>query len=273
MGVLTIYDDYMGKNAKCNGQDAYSMVTKQTYNAVAHTYGHTRCGKGAWREELQYLLKVLPEKRGLRLCDLGCGTGRVLQFLVEEKVHFVHYVGVDYSQAMLREVQGWMEKFFPSQGISLQSGPILPRLSWLARWLQRLKVSSSRIELVEAPMQEIDPQEEAYDVVTMAASFHHLLSREDRETVLELVSWMLAPGGVLYMSNWQVSDALRTKTDLGEGIWKVHFGGKSGGDRYYYQLSAEELTELLLYAGFEDIQHHALSTGNLVTTAKKPHDA
>lgn len=269
MGGLKIYGDYMGNSMKCNGQDEMSMVTRQTYDRVAHAYGHSRCGKGAWRTELDLLRERLVGVRRIRLADLGCGTCRVLQYLIEEGRVPETYVGVDYSRPMLEEAAQWLRPLCAPRPVLLQEGSSLLKERPLGRCIRFIAGNKAPYTLHQASICEIDPDAEMVDVVVMAASFHHLLRREERETALELANWMLAPGGLLFVSTWDVTMASREKTDMGEGIWKVHFGGREGGDRYYYHVTRKEMGELLRYAGFTEIVFHELPTGNLVTMAKK----
>lgn len=266
---MKIYGDYMGNSMKCNGQDGMSMVNLQTYNRVAHTYGHSRCGKGAWRSELELLRGRLEPNPKLRLADLGCGTGRVLQYLLEEGIKPEAYVGVDFSRPMLEEAARWLGPLCQPRPITIHEGPLLRAPTPWQRLVRFFTGEQAPYALHHASICAMDPDAEMVDVVVMAASLHHLLRREDRETALELVHWMLAPGGLLYISTWDVAKAPRSKKDMGQGIWKVHFGGKEGGDRYYYHLSEEELRELLLYAGFVEAEFFSLPSGNLVAIAKK----
>lgn len=250
-----------------NGRDLREVVTQQTYDRVAAKYGHTRCGKGTWQAELEVLWQFL-EKQGKgkkRLLDLGCGTGRVLQHALQSKMLLKQYVGVDYSLPMLEEALLWNVKtgvpFVCSRHADLHFLE-----SFQYKFQHVFHKPSLEVHLVEQRMQDIDPPTSYFDGISMVASFHHLLTREDQETVLELCFHTLKPGGVLFMTNW------RPEEKMTENPRPVSFKeGNVSSNRYYYIFTAQELKELLLYAGFTIVHCEEASAKqpNIVIVAEK----
>jgi SAM-dependent methyltransferase len=49
-------------------------------------------------------------------------------------------------------------------------------------------------------------QSSYYDAIIFLASFHHLETREQRLHVLDEIKKYLAPGGAIYMTNWNLRD-------------------------------------------------------------------
>ena len=80
--------------------DDLSLATLETYNHSSSKFAETRRGKKTWEEELRGLFALLPKKK-LRVLDLGCGAGRVLQYIVENNVPLKKYTGIDYSEGLL----------------------------------------------------------------------------------------------------------------------------------------------------------------------------
>lgn len=263
----------MDKTAGGNGRDPREVVTQQTYDMAAKKYAHTRCGKGAWREELHFFWSLLEQGgKPKRILDLGCGSARVLQHALAEHEPLAHYVGVDFSDSMLREAIQW--NIQSGAGIWLERRDdllflepgLLGRLhGHFQRFFRRPRLV---VDLVHQRLQDIDPPAEYFDAVMMLASFHHLLTREEQETLLELANYTLCPGALLCMTNWHLQKGVAKNARQHGSVWEIPFDGAQGGARFYYAFTEKELTQLLLYAGFDDIRHR-IAGGNIVTTAVK----
>jgi ubiquinone/menaquinone biosynthesis C-methylase UbiE len=104
------------------------------------------------------------DQRGLRLMDIGCGTGRFLDF-VKQAWPRLPVVGLDLSEAYLREAERHLE-----------------------RW--------SRVDTIVANAEAIPLASDSLDAVTSIFMFHEL-PPEVRRIVLREVSRVLKPGGRL----------------------------------------------------------------------------
>ena len=91
-------------------------------------------GAGEWHE----LKRMLPDFKGKRVLDLGCGFGWHCRYAVEQGAK--HVVGIDISERMLSEA--------------------------------RKKTESSLIEYVRKPIENIDYLPDTFDVVISSLAFH-----------------------------------------------------------------------------------------------------
>ena len=97
------YADYLLK---------YSM---EVYDDIAVQFSKTR--NGFW-SDLNFLIDYA--KSGLKILDLGCGNGRLLNALKDKEVQ---YVGVDNSEKLLSEAQKnypeYKDKFWKADALNL----------------------------------------------------------------------------------------------------------------------------------------------------------
>ena len=113
--------------------------------------------------EIPALLSLLPDLRGLRVLDLGCGFGEHCREFVRlgaEKV-----VGIDISEKMLA--------------------------------VAREEHADPRITYVHMPMEELDRLDEQFDVAVSSLAFHYV---EDFTGVIRCIHALLPPGGTLVFS-------------------------------------------------------------------------
>jgi SAM-dependent methyltransferase len=123
-------------------------------------------------QEGTYLLGVTPALEELarqvnaqHILDLGCGTGRSLQGLVD----------------------------------SLQPAPILYGLDLSARMLAQARSLNSGYRLIQASAPSPPFAPASFDLVFCAHAFHHF---PDKPQVVRAVSTLLRPGGVLAIVNF-----------------------------------------------------------------------
>lgn len=113
--------------------------------------------------EIPALFSMMPDLKGKRVLDLGCGFGEHCKRFVECGASKV--VGVDISQKMLE--------------------------------VARLENSDPRITYLNIPMEEITQLQEQFDVVISSLAFHYI---EDFEGVIKNVYDMLDVGGIFLFS-------------------------------------------------------------------------
>lgn len=155
-------------------------ITKKTYEMIAEDFSATR--NRVW-PEMEILVKKYA-RPGMKVLDLGCGNGRLVEILPEVK-----YIGVDSSEALVGEARKIYDLRFKNYEF---------------RKLDMLELEKSG--------------EKDFDVVFMFASLNHIAGEENRRKVLEEVRRILKPGGVAVMTNWNM-----WQVGTGKSIWKYKF--------------------------------------------------
>lgn len=191
------------------------------YDSIAKDFSATR--NFAW-PELSVFIPYLPDS--FKILDLGCGNGRLLSVLEASGKKF-DYQGVDFSKGLLKQAQ----KQWPRYHFDL------------------------------ADMDQVDLPTNYFDIVVMVASFHHLTNKSKRQELLNKVYASLKPGGLLFMTNWNLAQRKYWSS------WFKHWWYKrSWSDcfvsftlpnttqkylRYYHHFTKRELKTLLLQAHFK----------------------
>ena len=161
---------------------------------------------------------------GEKILDLGCGNGRLLEFLKDKKID---YIGVDFSEKLITAAK----KKFP-------------------------KARFQRADALNLPFPK-----NFFDKIYSIAVLHHIPSEEFRLQFLKEAKRILKPEGLLILTVWKFHQAkelylifkytilkLIGKSKLG---WKDIFEpwGKKV-DRYYHCFSKRELIKLVRKSGF-----------------------
>jgi SAM-dependent methyltransferase len=215
-----------------NNQNAEEImeVTKKTYELIGSEFSDTR--DRIW-PEMEELVKKYVKKRD-RVLDVGCGNGRLFEILPE-----VEYLGVDMSEALLRENKGKTQK------------------------LDILKLD----EIIGE-----------FDVIFCFASFNHVAGGDNRLKVLNDIFKLLKSGGIVAMTNWNmwqrgVKKSYWKSRRVGfkdvMTTWKSR-DGKKEGDIYYRALTRGELKRLFKKSGFKVLENF-ISEGkrNIVSVGRK----
>ena len=155
-------------------------------------------GAGEWRE----LEKLLPDFRGKRVLDLGCGYGWHCIYAAEHGA--AHVTGVDLSEKMLE--------------------------------VARQKASFPQVEYLHAAIEDVDFPPERFDVVFSSLAIHYL---QDFPAFAEKVRTWLKPGGDFVFSvEHPVFTSYGTQDWYYDKNGKIlHFPV----DNYYYEGSREAI--------------------------------
>lgn len=202
---------------------------KQDYNSIAEEFSKSRAHD--WREFDCFLSYLKP---GMKVLDVGCGNGRLLNFLDGWKVE---YTGYDQSEALIQLAR----KKFPGHAFEIHD------------------------------MAELPDTDEKWEAIFMIASFHHLPASDQKKT-LRWIRAHLAPGGVLLMTNWNLYQWRFWAAWLRNLLWpKWGFKGleipwNNGVKRYYYAFTPRQLRRLLHRADFDVLEEH--NGRNFVTIAR-----
>jgi ubiquinone/menaquinone biosynthesis C-methylase UbiE len=132
-----------------------------TYDGVAELYDAVFADIRVRKPEWQWLSAHLPARPGLRILDIGCGNGALLQALLPRLGVTGSGIGVDASAGMIRQAE--LRNQSPQLAFHVIDGPILP-----------------------LPDQSVD-------VVTSLLSFRYL----DWDPIMNEIRRVLAPGGRL----------------------------------------------------------------------------
>lgn len=138
---------------------------KDHYNTIGQHFAETR-KKKLWPEILPFLENV---RSGMKVLDVGCGSGRLLSELSGRKLT---YLGLDFSEVLITQAK----KRFPR------------RRFWVRDVAQ--KQGWSRVG--------------QYDVVFCLGVLHHIPDRERQHEVLRQMYLHTKPGGCLVLSVWNL---------------------------------------------------------------------
>lgn len=185
-----------------------------------------------WKPQL--VAQVLP-KPGMRILDLGCGTGTLTIALARAEPR-AHVVGLDGD----------------------------PRI--LARAQRKAAAADVEVDLVEGLAQAPPLPPRSFDVVVSSLLFHHLRPH-DKELTLRSALELLRPGGKLLAADWgRAQDALMWLASLSV---RMLDGPASTRDSL-----AGALPALIARAGFSDVEEAfacRTAIGSLrITTAVAP---
>lgn len=194
---------------------------RKNYEKISRDFSKTR--SGFW-PEFEYFEKLT--ENGDRVLDLGCGNGRLFEFLNDKKIF---YLGVDFSSRLIQEAKNKYEKF----GAYFRVGNILDFHS-----------------------------RQKFDICFLVATLHHIPSAEKREKLLANIYDVLENEGklvVLVWNLWQKKYFFRSfnyslkslfSKDFDWGDIDMPFGSQKI-PRYYHAFSRKELLKLLQKSGFE----------------------
>ncbi len=194
---------------------------QNVYDSIAKDFSKTR--HIPW-EELSVFIPYLPD--GGKILDLGCGNGRLLK-VIQLAGKKYEYLGVDFSDKLLEQAR----QLFPDEHFE------------------------------QADMARLNFPENSFDVICLIASFHHLDNKKEREDLLNNIYRWLKPGGVLFMTNWNLLQPKYfkyiVKNIKHKKVWNDFFipytptHGYGRHWRYYHHFTKSELQSLLLKAGFK----------------------
>jgi len=168
--------------------------------------------------------------------DLGCGNGELARELAK-RGHRGPYLGVDFSQPLLREAEVPLEEFS-------------------AKFIK-----ADLTQLTAVSDQRSVPG--GWSLITAFAVLHHIPSTEIRMDILRTVHGLLAQEGRFALSNWQFLNSERLKArikpwkevaireaDVDAGDYLIDWRSRGAGLRYVHHFSELELSVLAQESGF-----------------------
>lgn len=135
---------------------------KASYSAIASEFDRTR--QTQWPEFEHFLAYT---KKHAKVLDVGCGTGRLYDFLKPKEVS---YLGIDHNSHLLDLAR----KNFPEGHFQLDD------------------------------LMSLDLKEEAFDNIFCIAAFHHIPTAAMRKKVLVDLHKALKPDGIFILTVWNL---------------------------------------------------------------------
>lgn len=165
-------------------------------------------------------------KKAGHILDLGCGNGRFVRFLQQEKLT-CHYLGVDNSRELIKIAQ----KKHPNH------------------------------HFVQGDQLKIPAEDETTDLVLSIRAFHHLPSQKTRNRALQEIRRVLSKNGTIIISVWNLWQIKYWKQlaaafalcifTLGSYAFNDTFiPWKKKEKRYYHAFTKHELRQLLIKNNF-----------------------
>ena len=207
------------------------MDVTKTYNEISKEFSNTRSFAG---KEFKVFREYL--RPGQTIMDLGCGNGRLLQFLEKEASSWhlktFYYHGVDASKNLLAEAR----KKYPHR--TFQNGE----------------------------MTKIPDKENSIDLLFCIRAFHHQPNRKTRLKALKEMKRVLKSNGTIILTvwnlwqkkyRWQLTKAiLRSIVTLGRYAPNDTFipWGKEKKPRYYHAFTIQELKKLAQESGLDILE-------------------
>jgi tRNA (cmo5U34)-methyltransferase len=119
--------------------------------------------------------------RAVRVLDVGCGNGRLIEPLRERFAERLTYTGIDASEPLLA-IAG-------------------------ARYPQ-VQARFARVDFVGEPPERALP-EGPFELVALFGVLHHVPGEAERQAMIRVAVARLAPGGVLAFTLWRFDDSVR----------------------------------------------------------------
>ncbi len=205
-------------------------VTK-TYDEISKEFSDTRSFAGKEFEPFREYLRP-----GQTIMDLGCGNGRLLQYLEKEASAWhqktFSYHGVDSSKNLLSEAR----KKYPNRTFQI------------------------------GDMTKIPAKDNSIDVLFCIRAFHHLPDRETRLIALKEIKRVVKPHGILILTVWNlwqkkylmqlVKAMVRSIVTLGKYAPNDTFipWGKEKKPRYYHAFTIGEIQQLCRKSGLSILE-------------------
>lgn len=168
-------------------QRRLNELNRRFYRERAEEFGATRQHPWPGWERVLGLANWSPDKRTLRVLDVGCGNGRFARFLLTRYGQYrFDYTGLDQSPELLAQAEHECAVGETN------------RMRW-----------SEYDVLDQEPENELPAEE--YDLVVAFGLLHHLPGFETRRDLLHALSRRVAPRGYLAFTTWRFGQTDRFK--------------------------------------------------------------
>lgn len=204
------------------------------YDKFADAWDRTR--DRAWPEFDMFFPLI---EKGSRVLDLGCGNGRLRQFLPSDLIREGDYFGFDLSEKLLEIARDRYPRdaFFRGDfGRHLPFGA------------------------------------DNFDWIISIAAFHHLLDKTSQEEYLKNMYRVLKPGGRVFITTWVLPKKYYWMNFWRGRVWSKNWivpFGKDKHPRTYRYVTHLDLKNMLSKAGFEVEKAEQFGARNFVVLGRK----
>ena len=174
------------------------------------------------QEFYPFTASCLPQNPGVRLLDLGCGTGLELGYYFE-MVPSAEITGIDLAPGMLDE----LHNKFPDKKMTLILGSYF----------------------------DVPFNENAYDAAVSVESLHHF-TKEEKKTLYRKLQTALKPEGFFILTDYFAMSDEEEQFHRAE-LLRLKIEQKIADEAFYHYdtpLTVEHETEALLEAGFSSVE-------------------
>lgn len=215
-------------------------INRDFYDHGSGDFSATR--QSSWHGWSRAFENVPNSSGKLLILDVGCGNGRLIDFLMKEKISYVYH-GVDSSKALIKIAS---DNFENSDTSTFQ-----------------------RVNLMDFDWQ-INLPANAYDVICLFGVMHHMPSRDNRQRLLKTVRSLLYSGGLLMVSFWMFAEKKRFSDkiidwtqaepeiyeDLEQGDYLLPFGEKKR-IRYCHFADKREQESIMMRLDMEMVDRYS----------------
>lgn len=191
---------------------------KKDYAAIAEEFSATR--NRPWPEFSAFLkhLKKRGAKGKIKLLDIGCGNGRLYDFLKNEPIN---YIGIDNNKKLLK--------------------------------IAHSKYPKAIFKYADAT--RLPFPDKSFDTVWCIAILHHLPTTALRLKACEEMKRAIKPKGSLMLTVWNLWQPKYKKyIDKKTRDALIPWGQDKKVKRYYHAFTSAELKQLLKKSGFNNIK-------------------
>lgn len=229
---------------KAATQQRLLELNQTFYAQVAPEFDRSRSGLPAGWELLKPYLPRSKEGGALRVLDAGCGNGRFARFLDGQEGKY-EYIGVDADTRLLHYAAEQTSR------------------------LGRVRCRFVQADLAQPGWSHLLGEEPPFDLVVCFAVLHHLPGLALRQQLLSELASLLAPDGVLILSNWQFLSSERfvrklvawetvglSAADVEPGDALLPWQQGVEAVRYVHQIDEVEMANLATAAGLTVRAHY-----------------
>lgn len=200
------------------------MQTKDVLNKVKTDYGliaeeFSKTREKPWPEFSEFLknLNLKKNAKKIALLDVGCGNGRLYEFLKHEAVD---YIGIDNNHAFLK--------------------------------IAKQKYPKTKFKYADAT--RLPFPKNSFDTIWCVAVLHHLPTKTLRLKACKEISRVLRPKGKLMITVWNLWQKKYRKF-INKKTHNALIPWNNKLNRYYYAFKPTELKLLLKSAGFKFVKN------------------
>ncbi len=171
-------------NAKTREQ--LIAINRRFYSEVAGDFDATRSHSWpGWSRAIGHAAPLPGQP--LRVLDVGCGNGRLVDTIAEYRGDAFEYLGIDFSQALLDRAR--------------------------TRYAGRAQITFEACDVL-APGAGLPQRDPGFDLIALFGVLHHVPGAATRRALLQQLLDRLRPGGILAVTAWQFGDRKRFRARM-----------------------------------------------------------